>query len=183
MPNNQEKILKHLMRFYANYLIDLLRDPHKWEPVYAVGDPESSLLVSKTYLERKIDYYKLDFIFANIEKRCCPTPVGDVLVPSLKIRLLHKHYIWTLAPWIHDEQLVCPNHSEPYKELRPCQHECVLGWILRDTHSPFIATPDGYRLNSKEGYEFEHGQLVMQLLEACTLRKMDDTPTAWNYIA
>lgn len=189
MQDNQEKVLKHLMRFYANHLLDRLRSIHNWEPEYLPSDPESYLLVGKSYLDRKVDYYRLDFIFYNVERQTCPTPIGQVLVPSVKLRLLHRPtdisspYKEVLNSYVFDLQTVCPHHLQPHKYFTNCQHQCILGWMLRDTHSPFVADYDGYRLNSREGYQFEHGQLIIALLEACTLRKMDDTPTSWEYIS
>lgn len=186
--DKQSKVLKQFMRFYCNLLMDNLRNPYKWDEVYEPAQPDGYLGGHISDYEKQPWYHKLDFVFFNAEGRTVQTVAGEMLIPSLKFRLLIGGWLYTLAPYVHDLQTICPSHTKPFEPPprfgppKNCQHECILGWMLKDTHSPFVSTPVGYRLNSGEGYKHEHGQLIMQLLEACTLRTMDDTPITFSDI-
>ncbi|MGL4641073.1 MAG: hypothetical protein ACRCVX_15260 [Shewanella sp.] len=161
----QRRALAAIRAYFCNELAEQLREPRNWEEIYLPSDPNYDGVSAVDYVHyknRKPYSYQLKFTRHH-----------------LTLRLPLRSYQWTIAPYVHDEQSVCPNHHEPYglsdfdwingKFLKRCQHQCILGDILRSTNSPYRASLTGYRRYGEAGYEQEHLTLLQQLLDACSL--------------
>ena len=165
--SNQEKIITHLRRYYANELAERLRNPNNWQPVYrpAAEDDTTDL----GYREPRPSTHKLEVVINHDPRRKpCPSPVGDIPIPPLKMILNLQSYRRVLHPFVNETQSVCPNHANPYltneeemdfqKRLNllilgieegqegkyldqlvqpKCQHQCILGFILRSPRAPY----------------------------------------------
>lgn len=112
---------------------------------------------------------------------------------GVQLKLTLRNYLYALGPYVNDMQSVCPNHGRPYEwfttkdfyqyykdPFRPCQHTCDLGFILRDTHSPYRTSELGYRVYTEKGYKQEHVTLLQQLLNICLLYDKDFNTLDWE---
>jgi hypothetical protein len=211
MQNNQERIVMHLRRYYANELAERLRNPNNWQPVFR--PPSESDTLEFGYREARASTYKLETIIPIDPKRKpCPTPLGDIPVPPLKIILNLQSYRAVLHPFVNEIQSVCPNHKNPYltneeemdfqtrlnllilgsdegnegkyldQLVQPrCQHECLLGFILRSPRAPYREHRGEFKVNTEHGYTYEHHALLQMLLDVCGLFFVDK-PTGKDLI-
>ena len=213
--SNQEKIITHLRRYYANELAERLRNPNNWQPVYrpAAEDDTTDL----GYREPRPSTHKLEVVINHDPRRKpCPSPVGDIPIPPLKMILNLQSYRRVLHPFVNETQSVCPNHANPYltneeemdfqKRLNllilgieegqegkyldqlvqpKCQHQCILGFILRSPRAPYREHRGEYKIYTEHGYTYEHHVLLQMLLDACGLF-YPDRPTgkdlAWDEV-